>query len=135
MYIPPNYLHTYVPTYLHTFVPTYLYYLHTFFGIIYIPMYSTCLPTYQRAYVPIVWFITLYLSPYYLRRSGNLRSYLLAYRHTSITTYIPTYLCNFVPTYLYYLHTTNVPTYLNYIHAYLLMYLHTYLSYLGVNYM
>jgi hypothetical protein len=25
-----------------------------FFGIIYVPMYSTCLPTYLRAYLPIM---------------------------------------------------------------------------------
>ncbi len=42
----PTYLRTYVPMYLCTYIPTYLYYLRSFFfGIIYVPMYSTCLPT------------------------------------------------------------------------------------------
>ncbi len=125
-----TYVTTYVPTYLHTFVPTYLYYLRTFFGIIYVPMYSTCLPRYLRAYIPTMYDSSLYLLLNYLRRSSNLLTYLLTYKHTYITTYEPTYLCTFVPTYTYYLHTTNVPTYLNYLRAHLLMYLHTYLPYL-----
>jgi hypothetical protein len=62
-----------------SFVPTYLYFLHTFFGIIYVPMYSTCLPIYLHAYVPIVRFIALYLSLNYLHRSSNVLTYLLTY--------------------------------------------------------
>ncbi len=100
-----SYLHTYVttyiPMYLCTFVPTYLYYLHIFFGIIYVPMYSTCLPTYLRAYVPIVRFIALYLLKNYLRRSSNLLMYLgtnlQTYLHNYLRIYVPMYLCTYVP--------------------------------------
>ncbi len=59
-----TYLHTCIPTYLHTCIPTYLYYLHSFFGIIYLPMYSTCLPTYLHAYIPIMYSSLLYLIIY-----------------------------------------------------------------------
>jgi hypothetical protein len=115
------YIRAYIPSYLCTCI-IYIHYLHTFFGIIYVPIYSTCLPTYQRAYVPIVRFIALYLSLNYLPRSSNLLTYLLTYEHTYVATYI---LHTFVPTYLYYLRNTNGPTYINYPRVYLFTYLHT----------
>ncbi len=93
-------------------------------------MYNTCIPTYLRAYVPIVWFVAMYSSLNYLRRSSNLLTHLLTYEHTYVITYVPTCLHTFVPTYLYYLCMTNVPTYLNYLCAYLFTYFHSYLSYL-----
>jgi hypothetical protein len=109
-----NYLHTYVPEYLRTYVPTYL---HTyvpvlskyFFGIIYVPMYSTFLPTYLRAYIPIVQFIALYLLSNYLRKSSNLLTYLLTYVHTYVTTYIHMYLSTFAPVLSAYHQCTYVP--------------------------
>ncbi len=124
-----TYIHTsvttYIPTYPCTSVPTYLYFLHTFFGIICVPMYSTCIlhTCMHNAYVPIVQFIAIYLLLNYLYGSSNLLTYLLTYKHTHVTTYVPTY--------LYYLSTNNVPTYQNYLRAYLFTYLHTYLPYLS----
>ncbi len=114
----PMYQCTYVPSYLRTKVPTYLYYLCTFFGIIYVPMYNTCLPTYLSAYIPIMYDSLLYWLLNYLRRSSNLLMYLLTYAHTYVTTYVPMYLCTFIPTHLYYLRTTDAPTYLNYLRTY-----------------
>jgi hypothetical protein len=125
------YLCTYVPTYLCTFLHTYQYYLHAFFGTIYIPMYSTCLPMYLGAYMPIMENSLLYLSLNYLHTSSNLITYQLTYVHTYVTTNLPTYLGTLVPTYLYYLCITNVPTNLNHLCAYFLTYLHTYLPYLS----
>ncbi len=82
----PTYLCTYVPTdlfmYLHTYVPMYLNYLHTFFGIIDIPMYSTFLPTYLHAYIPIMYNSLLYWLLNYLGRSSNLLTYLITYIQT-----------------------------------------------------
>ncbi len=100
---------------------------------IYVPMYSTCLPMYLSTYVPIIYYSWLYLLVNYLRRSSNVLTYLLTYKHSYVTTYIPKCLCTFIPMYLYYLHTTNIPTYLSYIRAYLLANLHTYLPYLSTS--
>ena len=80
-------------------------------------MYRTGVPTYLHAYIPIVQFTASYLFLNYLRRSSNLLTYLLTYKHTYITTYVPMYLGTFVPTYLNYLHSTNIHPYLNYLHA------------------
>jgi hypothetical protein len=79
-----TYQHSNLPMYLCTYVPTYLctYYVRTFFGIIYVPMYSTFLPMYLHAYVPIMYDSLLYWLLNYLRRSSNLLTYLLTYIDT-----------------------------------------------------
>jgi hypothetical protein len=91
-----------------------------FFGIIYVPMYSTCLPMYLRAFVIIYNNSSLYSLLNYLRRSSNLLTYLLTYELTNVLTYVPTYQCTYVPTYL----CMYIPTYLR---TYIPMYLCTYL--------
>ncbi len=87
-------------------------------------MYSTCLPTYLRTYVPIMYDSSLYWLLNYLRRSINLLMYLLIYIHTYVTTYIPTYLCTHVPILSTYHQFTYVPK----LSTYLLTYIHTYFT-------
>jgi hypothetical protein len=91
--------------------------------IICIPMYSTCLPTYLRAYLPIMYDSLLDWSLNYLRRSSNLLTYLLTYLNTKVNTYIPTYLHTYVPLYLHtciiYIRSLVLSTYLWIVPAYL----------------
>ncbi len=93
----PMYQCTNVPTYQCTYIPTYLYYLRTFFGTIYVPMYSTCLPLYLCAYIPITYDSLLYWLLKYLHGSSNLLTYLLTYVHTYVTSHVPTYQRTFIP--------------------------------------
>jgi hypothetical protein len=87
-------------------------------------MYRTCLPTYLRTYVPIMYDSSLYWLLNYLLRSSNLLMYLQTYVHTYVTTYVPTYLCTYVPISSTYHQRTYVPK----LSTYLLTYIHTYFT-------
>ncbi len=83
------------------------YYLVYSKNVIYVSMYSPCLPMYLCANMPVMCDSLLYWLLSYLCRNSNLLTYQLAYAHTYITTCIPTYLHTYVPLYLHNLALTH----------------------------
>jgi hypothetical protein len=85
---------------------------------IYVPMYSTCLPKYLCACIPIMYGWLLYWLLNYLHRSSNLLMHLLTYVHTYVTiTYLrPMYLRTNVPIISTYHQRTYKPK--NYLRTY-----------------
>ncbi len=98
---------------------------------IYIPVYSTCLPTYLHACKPIMYDSVLYWSLNYLLWRSNLLTYLLTYVHTYKPTYVLFPLCTFVPIGAYHQHTkvTKLSSLCTYLHTCETSYLRTYVIY------